>query len=55
MLPEFEMNEQFITDVIHDAMSFDGLNKSRPMNIDVTTPNEIKQLFDAIAYQKGST
>ena len=36
-------------------MSFDGLKKSRPMNVNVTTPYEIKQLFDAIAYQKGTT
>lgn len=48
------MDEQFITDVVQNAMSFDGLTRSRPMNINVTTPDEIKQLFDAIAYQKGT-
>lgn len=55
VLPEFQVNEQFITDVVHNAMSFDGLKKSRPMNVNVTTPYEIKQLFDAIAYQKGAS
>ena len=53
VFPEYKMNEQFVTDVVHDAMAFDGLRNSRPMNIKVTTPSEIKELFDAIAYQKG--
>jgi len=55
VFPEYKMNEQFVTDVVHDAMAFDGLRNSRPMNIKVTTPSEIKELFDAIAYQKGAS
>src|SRR5215471_15464735 len=36
------------------ALTLDGLRATRPIHNDVTTPAEIDEAFDAIAYQKGA-
>lgn len=39
-------------DVVHVALAYDG-NDVRAMTTDVETPDEIDDLFDDIAYEKG--
>src|SRR3954449_86688 len=36
------------------ALTLDSLNTTRPIHNDVTTPAQIDEAFDAIAYQKGA-
>jgi aminopeptidase N len=37
-----------------DAMGLDALRATRPIRAKATTPSEINELFDGIAYQKGA-
>ena len=44
----------FVVDNIQgNAFIVDAGENSRPMNMDANTPEEISNLFDDIAYQKG--
>ena len=36
------------------ALALDSLKSTRPIHADVTTPAQIDEAFDAIAYQKGA-
>lgn len=47
------MNDQFVVENLQYVFGVDGLETSRPINIDVNTPAEISSLFDAISYEKG--
>jgi puromycin-sensitive aminopeptidase len=38
----------------HGAMSLDSLRSTRPVRVSASTPAEITELFDAIAYEKGA-
>jgi len=53
--PGFFMDEQFIIENLQYVFATDALETSRPINIDVNTPDEISSLFDAISYEKGSS
>lgn len=48
------MKEQFVIENLHYVFGIDGLDTSRPINMEVNTPSEIEALFDAISYEKGS-
>ena len=50
--PELEPWSQFLQ-ASQNAYSLDALKSSHPINIDVKTPEEIDEIFDAISYQKG--
>lgn len=51
--PSFKMLDQFIVENVQWAFSVDELETSRPMNVTVTTTDEIEELFDSITYEKG--
>jgi aminopeptidase N len=51
--PGFEMQKQIIYEDLHYVFGIDALESSRPMNIQVNTPAQINQMFDAISYEKG--
>ena len=51
--PAFEMQNQIIYEDLHYVFGIDALESSRPMNIQVNTPDQINQMFDAISYEKG--
>jgi aminopeptidase N len=53
--PSFDMHEQFLLDTMFTALSADGLNESHPIIQNVSNPDEINELFDAISYSKGGT
>lgn len=53
--PTFRMNDQFVVENLQYVFGIDGLETSRPINLEVNTPSEISALFDAISYEKGVT
>lgn len=50
--PELEPWSQFLQDS-QSAYALDALKSSHSINVDVKTPEEIDEIFDAISYQKG--
>lgn len=48
------MNDQFTVENLQYVMIQDSLETSRPINIQVNTPDEISSMFDSISYEKGS-
>ncbi|XP_033214179.1 aminopeptidase N-like isoform X2 [Belonocnema kinseyi] len=52
----FEMRDQFVVQSLQgSAFSFDVTEKSHPMNVEVESPSEISDIFDAISYQKSGS
>lgn len=51
--PEWKMWDQFLEDTMNTAMSIDALNSSHPIDVKVKSPSEIREIFDAISYDKG--
>lgn len=49
------MDDQFVVADLQYAFRIDGLETSRPISMEVNTPDEINQMFDAISYEKGSS
>lgn len=48
------MDEQFVVENLQYVFGPDSLETSRPINMEVNTPEEINRLFDVISYEKGS-
>jgi puromycin-sensitive aminopeptidase len=55
LFPEWEMWTQFITDDQQAAMRLDSLDNTHPIEVRVRHPDEIRTIFDAISYSKGSS
>ena len=51
--PEWEMWDQFTEDAMNTAMNLDALRSSHPIDVPVKSPSEIREIFDAISYDKG--
>jgi len=51
--PEWDLWDQFLGDAMLEAMSLDALKNSHPINVDVKHPAQIREIFDAISYDKG--
>ena len=51
--PEWDMWTQFVYQDTNGGLSLDGLKNSHPIEMEVTNPAEIGELFDAISYNKG--
>ncbi len=51
--PEWDLWDQFIEDAMNVAMGLDSLRSSHPIDVDVKKPSEIREIFDAISYDKG--
>lgn len=49
------MDDQFVVENLQYVFGIDGLETSRPINLEVNTPDEISALFDAISYEKGNS
>ncbi|KAL3885524.1 hypothetical protein ACJMK2_025576 [Sinanodonta woodiana] len=52
---DWDMDAQFVIDEVHVALDFDGLVSSHPIYTQVSTPDEINELFDKINYNKGGS
>ena len=53
LYPEWHMWTQFVSQDTHAGLSLDGLRNSHPIEVEVTDPAQIRELFDAISYSKG--
>ena len=51
--PEWDMWDQFIEDAMNIAMELDSLKTTHPIDVDVRSPAQIREIFDAISYDKG--
>lgn len=51
--PEWDLWNQFIEDAMNVAMSLDSLKTTHPIDVTVNSPAEIREIFDAISYDKG--
>lgn len=51
--PEWNLWDQFLEDTMNTAMALDALNSSHPIDVKVNSPSEIREIFDAISYDKG--
>ena len=51
--PEWDLWDQFIEDAMNQAMGLDSLQSSHPIDVNVKSPAEIREIFDAISYDKG--
>ncbi|CRK41705.1 hypothetical protein BN1708_008534 [Verticillium longisporum] len=52
--PEWKLKESFVSEDLQSALSLDGLRSSHPIEVPVSRPEEINQIFDSISYAKGS-
>ncbi len=53
--PEWNMQTQYFDEVVATAFSADALKSTHPISVNVSTPEEIDQIFDSISYEKGGT
>jgi len=51
--PEWNLWDQFIEDAMNTAMGLDSLKSTHPIDVTVNSPAEIREIFDAISYDKG--
>ncbi|MGI0004735.1 MAG: M1 family metallopeptidase, partial [Candidatus Nitrosotenuis sp.] len=51
--PEWKLWDQFLEDTMNTAMALDALRSSHPIDVKVKSPSEIREIFDAISYDKG--
>ncbi|MEM3172562.1 MAG: M1 family metallopeptidase, partial [Candidatus Nitrosotenuis sp.] len=51
--PEWKLWDQFLEDTMNTAMALDALRSSHPIDVKVNSPSEIREIFDAISYDKG--
>ena len=51
--PEWNLWDQFIEDAMNNAMGLDALKTTHPIDVTVNSPAEIREIFDAISYDKG--
>jgi tricorn protease interacting factor F2/3 len=53
--PEWDMWTQYINATVFEGMSLDCLRSSHPIKVKVTSIEEMNELFDEIAYEKGGS
>lgn len=53
MEKEWRLMEQYVVDTLQSIFAADSLETTRPMNYGVQSPQQIKSVFDGIAYDKG--
>jgi len=51
--PEWNLWDQFIEDAMNTAMGLDALKTTHPIDVIVNSPAEVREIFDAISYDKG--
>ena len=54
-LPEFDIWTDFVTSDYCRALELDGLKNSHPIEVEVRSPAEVDEIFDAISYSKGAS
>ena len=52
--PEWKVWQTYVTDSLQDALAMDSLRSSHPIEVPIHRADQVNQIFDAIAYSKGS-
>jgi len=55
LFPDWDIWTQFVSDEFASALSLDGLRSTHPIEVEVSHPTEISQIFDSISYSKGAS
>lgn len=55
LFPEWEMWTQFVTTDFMRGQALDSLANSHPIEVAINDPNDIRNIFDAISYNKGAS
>jgi aminopeptidase N len=55
IFPEWNMWTQFVVDEQQQALRLDALENTHPIEVAINHPDEIRTIFDAISYSKGSS
>jgi puromycin-sensitive aminopeptidase len=55
LFPEYDIWTQFVTDMYTRALELDCLKNSHPIEVPVSHPSEIDEIFDEISYNKGAS
>lgn len=55
IFPEWDMWTQFIANEQQSALKHDALEHTHPIEVPIKHPDEIRTIFDAISYEKGSS
>ena len=50
LFPEWDIFVQFVIGDFASALSLDSLRASHPIDVDVKSPSEINEIFDAIRF-----
>lgn len=53
--PDWDLDLQFVTDQLQQALSTDSIETAHPLTKEVNTPEEIDEIFSTITYQKGAS
>ena len=53
--PQFQLWDQFCSDVLIPSLQLDALENSHPIKVEVSNPGEIDEIFDKISYRKGAS
>ncbi len=53
--PGWDFWDQFLISEMTGGLSLDSLKSSHPINVDVKSPAEVRQIFDEISYNKGGS
>lgn len=51
--PKWDLWNQFVEDAMNVAMGLDSLKNTHPIDVKVNSTSEIREIFDAISYDKG--
>ncbi len=51
--PQWDLWNQFVEDAMNTAMGLDSLKHTHPIDVKVNSTSEIREIFDAISYDKG--
>lgn len=54
MFPKWKIWEKYVSGRFNEALKLDGLASTHPIEIEVSHPHEIGEIFDSVSYAKGS-
>lgn len=52
--PDWKVWQTYTADTLQDALAMDSLRSSHPIEVPIKKASDVNQIFDAIAYSKGS-